>query len=324
MVGAPGFEPGTPASQTRCAAGLRYAPSGESIMPCMVKRQENIVIGLLVTLLFLAGCAPKLPPPDPTRIPSTPIPTLIPTKAVATSSPTPEPCLDATEQVDTGTFTSDFLPEYYIYFPKCYFADESTHYPVLYLLHGQTYTAEQWLDLGVAEHAAALMDAGEIPPFLIVMPLDRLSWDLVENDPFGDVFIDEFIDYIDAEYRTLAEPEFRALGGLSRGAGWTIRKGLQNWQLFGALGIHSPAIFQRDASKLDDWLRAIPVDEMPLIFFDIGDRDTGLADALRFADLLAQEGIVHEWHLYAGWHDDEYWQAHVEEYLRWYGAFFDN
>jgi enterochelin esterase-like enzyme len=316
-------------------------------MPCMVKRQENNVIAsrrrrrgnlpfemgiassgfallAMTAIFFLAGCAPKLPPPDPTAIPSTPTPNPTPTaEVVAVPSPTPEPCLDATGQVNTGTFASDFLPEYYIYFPKCYFADDSTHYPVLYLLHGQTYTAEQWLDLGVAEHAAALMDAGEIPPFLIVMPLDRLSWDLVENDPFGDVFIDEFIDHIDAEYRTLPEREFRALGGLSRGAGWTIRLGLQNWERFGALGIHSPAIFQRDASKLDDWLGEIPDDEMPLIFFDIGDRDTGLADALRFADLLAQEGIVHEWHLYNGWHDDAYWQAHVEEYLRWYGAVFD-
>lgn len=283
-------------------------------------------IFIAATFLILAGCAPNTPMPNPTQVPSTPTPSPTPpiVSVVAEPSPTPDdPCLDAESRVEKETFSSDFLPEYYIYFPKCYFADESTRYPVLYLLHGQTYTAEQWIDLGVVEHAAALMDAGEIPPFLIVMPLDRLSWDLVENDPFGDVLIDEFIDFIDAEYRTLPEREFRALGGLSRGAGWTIRLGLQNAELFGALGIHSPAIFQRDASKLDDWLREIPADEMPLIFFDIGDRDTGLADALRFADLLAQMGIVHEWHLYAGWHDDAYWQEHVEEYLRWYGAFFN-
>jgi hypothetical protein len=31
-VGAGGLEPPTPASQTRCATGLRYAPSGMSII----------------------------------------------------------------------------------------------------------------------------------------------------------------------------------------------------------------------------------------------------------------------------------------------------
>ncbi len=289
----------------------------------MLNRQENIVIGFLATLLLLAGCVPNTPLPEPTQTSVSPTPTAIITSTVAASSPTPEPCLDATGQVQQGTYSSVYLPEYYIFLPKCYFEDQSTRYPVLYLLHGQTFTAEQWLDLGVVEHAAALMDAGEIPPFLIVMPLDRLSWDLVENDPFGDVLIDEFIDFIDAEYRTLPEREFRALGGLSRGAGWTIRKGLQNWERFGALGIHSPAIFQRDASKLDDWLAAIPADEMPLIYLDIGDNDNEFENALALADLLAEMGVVHEWHLYTGTHDDAYWQAHVDEYLRWYGAFFD-
>ncbi len=289
----------------------------------MLNRQENIVIGFLATLLLLAGCAPNTPLPEPTQTPVSPTPTAIIISTVAASSSTPDPCLDATGQVQQGTYSSVYLPEYYIFLPKCYFEDQSTRYPVLYLLHGQTFTAEQWIDLGVAEQAAALMDAGEIPPFLIVMPLDRLSWDLVENDPFGDVLIDEFIDYIDAEYRTLPERELRALGGLSRGAGWTIRKGLQNWERFGALGIHSPAIFQRDASKLDDWLAAIPADEMPLIYLDIGDNDNEFENALALADLLAQINVVHEWHLYTGTHDSAYWQAHVDEYLRWYGAVLD-
>ena len=286
---------------------------------------RKFIFALLAAFLgitFFAGCTPQTPTPAPKKIPL-PAPSATAETVVAEASPTPNPCLDATGQVERGTYSSVYLPEYYIFLPKCYFADESTRYPVLYLLHGQTFTADQWIDLGVVEQAAALMDAGEIPPFLIVLPLDRLSWDLVENDPFGDVLIDEFIDFIDVEYRTLPGPEFRALGGLSRGAGWTIRKGLQNWDRFGALGIHSPAIFQRDASKLDDWLAAIPADEMPLIYLDIGDNDNEFENALALADLLAQMGVVHEWHLYTGTHDDAYWQAHIEEYLRWYGAFFE-
>lgn len=293
-------------------------------MPCMLKRQENIITGLFVSLLFLAGCAAKPPMPNPTDIPSIPTPTLTPTKvAVAEPSPTPEPCLDATDQVEQGTFSSDFLPEYYIYLPKCYFFDESARYPVLYLLHGQTYTADQWIDLGAVEQATALMDAGEIPPFLIVMPFNHRSLRSADDDEFGAVLVEELIPYIDETYRTLDTRKYRALGGLSRGGAWTIRYGLTRWDLFGALGVHSPAIFYRDDSKLQQWLAEIPADEMPQIYLDIGDRDTGLANALRFEDLLTQMSIVHEWHLYTGWHDGEYWQAHVEEYLRWYGAFFE-
>ena len=44
MVGAEGFEPTTPASQTLCATRLRYAPTNSSITECgvLVKRQATI------------------------------------------------------------------------------------------------------------------------------------------------------------------------------------------------------------------------------------------------------------------------------------------
>lgn len=34
MVGVPGFEPGTPWSQTRCATGLRYTPINIFVVSC--------------------------------------------------------------------------------------------------------------------------------------------------------------------------------------------------------------------------------------------------------------------------------------------------
>ena len=39
VVGARGFEPPTPWSRTRCATGLRYAPTLEALEPrCFVRR----------------------------------------------------------------------------------------------------------------------------------------------------------------------------------------------------------------------------------------------------------------------------------------------
>src|SRR5210317_2241006 len=121
-------------------------------MPCMVNRQaKTILLGAATLLFFLAGCAPQTPAPAPTKTPP-PVPSATAVTVIAEPSPTPDPCSGVSGQVEKGTFSSDFLPEYYIYFPKCYFEDETTRYPVLYLLHGQTFTAEQWLDLGVVEH----------------------------------------------------------------------------------------------------------------------------------------------------------------------------
>ncbi len=292
-------------------------------MPCMVKRQAIIaLLGMTASLLFLAGCAPNTPLPEPTRTPFPPTPS--PTATVLPEpSPTPDPCLGTRGQVDEVTFDSTSLPSFYIYLPECYARDDETRYPVLYLLHGQNYQADQWVRLGAPQVAGELIASDEALPFIIVMPFNIASWRGADVDEFGEVFANEFIPYIDENYRTFATREKRALGGLSRGGGWAIRYGLTRPDLFGAFGAHSPAIFYRDYSKLDDWLKEIPEDETPLIYIDIGDQDGELADARNFADELAAAGVVHEWHLYAGAHEEAYWQAHVEEYLRWYGAFFE-
>ena len=291
-------------------------------MPCMVKRQETITLLGTALFLFLAGCAPETPlPPTPTQTAQpTPSPTAT---ALPEPSPTPDPCIGTRGQVDLVTFDSTALPSFYIYLPECYASNPETRYPVLYLLHGQGYQADQWLRLGAAEKAATLIADAEAPPFLIVMPLNIASWRGADVDEFGEVLVGEFIPFIDANYRTLATREKRALGGLSRGGGWAIRYGLTRPDLFGAFGAHSPAIFYRDYSKLDDWLRETPLEQRPQIYLDIGDQDGELADARNFADLLAQMGVVHEWHLFTGSHEERYWQAHVEEYMRWYGKVFE-
>ena len=290
----------------------------------MDKRQGWRAFALLF-IFFVTGCAAKATEIPPTPQPSpTPTPTRLPsTPTVAAPTSTPDPCLGARGQVEEVAFDSTSIPSFYIYFPACYPYEAETHYPVLYLMHGQNYQADQWLRLGVAEQADALMTAGEIPPFLIVMPFNKASWRGADVDEFGDVLVDELIPYIDETYRTLGTREYRALGGLSRGGGWAIRYGLTRPDLFGAFGAHSPAIFYRDYGKLDNWLEEMPAEFAPQVYLDIGDQDGQLADALYFADLLAESAVLHEFHLYTGSHEERYWKAHLEEYLRWYGRAFE-
>lgn len=293
-------------------------------MPCMAKRQANTaLVGATALLFLLISCTAETPISAPAQmVRPAPSPTAS-TPVLAEPSPTPDPCFGARGQVEDVAFDSPWLPSFYIYLPECYANASETHYPVLYLLHGQGYEADQWLRLGIVELAEKLIADGEIPPFLIVMPFNAKSSRSVDVDAFGDILVNELIPFVDKNYRTVAAPPNRALGGLSRGGGWTIRYGLTRPDLFGAFGAHSPAIFYNDYNKLDDWLAEIPADEMPLIYLDIGDGDSDTADARYFADVLADADVLHEWHLFTGLHDENYWQAHVEEYLRWYGAFFD-
>jgi enterochelin esterase-like enzyme len=215
--------------------------------------------------------------------------------------------------VETTTPHQDYL----IYLPPCYEQRADLQYPTVYLLHGQTYNDDEWVRLGAAQAADRLILSGEAPAFIIVFPDDRY-WNLEAGPGFGERLIGALIPYVDAHYRTRADREGRALGGLSRGGGWSVRLGLTRWDLFSTIGLHSPAIFSDDSRLLDKWIEAVPAKSWPRLWLDAGDRDRELGSIHLLEDSLSEHEIPHEFHLYAGDHSEAYWSAHVEEYLRWY------
>ncbi len=80
-------------------------------------------------------------------------------------------------RVEIYEFTTILLRDplvYRIYLPPCYDEQPEQAYPVLYLIHGQTYSDTQWDRLGVPETADQLIRTGEVAPFIVVMPRDRV------------------------------------------------------------------------------------------------------------------------------------------------------
>ncbi|HMB24910.1 MAG TPA: alpha/beta hydrolase-fold protein, partial [Anaerolineales bacterium] len=135
---------------------------------------------------------------------------------------------------------------------------------------------------------------------------------------FGQRLVEQLVPYIDATYRTFPDRDHRAIGGMSRGAGWALRLGLTHWDLFGTIGLHSLAVFQEDASQVTDWLGTIPPSMRPRVFMDLGDNDPELARARQVEAQFNEFGLSHEWHLYRGNHSEAYWSTHVQEYIQWY------
>jgi enterochelin esterase-like enzyme len=219
---------------------------------------------------------------------------------------------------------TDLLPhplDYRIYTPPCYTQHTTTRYPVLYLIHGQSFDDSQWERLGMGQAADRLIAAGEIAPLIIVMPRDRF-WTQPSQDRFGDAMMEVLIPLVDETYRTRPEREQRAIGGLSRGGSWALHLGTRYWQSFSAIGAHSAAIFWEDAPTIRGWLEAIPPDQMPRIYLDVSsnDRPEISESALGIERTLTRLGIAHEFYLFQGYHEEAYWSAHVEQYLRWYAA----
>jgi enterochelin esterase-like enzyme len=239
-----------------------------------------------------------------------------------TPSPTQSACMQAGGKVELYEFTTVLLPDplvYRIYLPPCYDEDTERAYPVLYLIHGQSFTDNQWDRLGVPEIADRLIASGEASPFIVVMPRDRI-WTEPTEDNFGLAVEQSLIPWIDEHYKTIPDRAHRAIGGLSRGAAWAVHIGLSNWDKFGAVGVHSGFVFHSDVQPIYQWLNSIPEGMAPRVYMDIGnaDRPDITTGAKWLEDLLTRYSVPHEWHMFVGEHEEDYWQAHVEDYLRWY------
>lgn len=256
--------------------------------------------------------------PSPTQTPSTgevtsPLPTPSPT---ATSTPSPLACGETEgELVDDRTPAGalGYPIQLRLYLPPCYSQASAWRYPALYMLHGLSFNQFQWDNLGVDESADRLIAAGAVEPFIAVMPRGE------PDDNWQKMLVDDVIPFVDANYRTLPERRYRSVGGLSLGGGWAVSIGFLRSDLFGAVGGHSPALAyvgERDVAHL---LAGQPAERWPSIYIDIGDLDGARAQTALFADELTAFGIPHEFHIYPGGHNQSYWAAHVEDYLRFYG-----
>ena len=262
-----------------------------------------------------------------------PVSSATPTPA-NTSTPLPSPtptslaCWAAGGRFESGSLETELLRhplEYRIYLPPCYDALAEQTYPTLYLIHGQSYNDDQWERLGAGEVADALIAAEEVPAFVMVMPRDRL-WSEPTQDKYGQAVVEDLLPWIEANYRVIPERSMRAVGGLSRGGAWALHLGLTYPDMFGAVGMHSGFAFHSDAPHLRGWLDETPADQIPRFYLDVADNDRPdiYDSAVWFEAMLTEFNLPHEWHIFIGYHEEIYWQAHVAQYLQWYADGWEN
>jgi len=141
----------------------------------------------------------------------------------------------------------------FIYTPPGYVKDLDQRYPVLYLQHGWGENEYGW---SVQGHAGLIMDnliaEQKTRPFLIVMTYGMTNETRMgglrnyDIQPFETVLIKELIPYVDAHFRTLTEPEHRAMAGLSMGSMQTKTITLRNADLFSHIGLFSGSTISPD------------------------------------------------------------------------------
>lgn len=284
----------------------------------------------LFTLLLSTACGRVPTPHHPsmdvisTVLPSTtlelsktpdtmPPPTSIETKAIVFTDELRE-CNDQagtvlSEEINIAN-TNQPLP-FRIYLPPCYTEGIDQDYPTLYMLHGIQADDSQWVDLGISDLSDNLITSGRVEPFIIVMPWHKTGLD-IEN-----ALVEELVPHIEEAYRSRSQTFWRAIGGLSRGGGSALRIGLKHPDVFGAIGLHSPATFY-DTVYVSLWIRGISKEDMPRIWIDIGKEDSLRDATLALIALLDELEVPYTSLLPEGDHSPAYWSAHLEEYLLWY------
>jgi len=188
----------------------------------------------------------------------------------------------------------------FVYLPPQY--DGKKKFPVLYLQHGWGEDETAWSRQG---HANLIMDnliaEGKCEPFMIVMTYGMTnevrfgglrSFDFTK---FEKVLVDELVPYIDANFKTVAKKEARAMAGLSMGGMETKNITLARPEVFDYYGLLSGGTYAPEDIKSPD--------QVKLIFMSCGSKEypdgvTKSAEALNAAGQKAvsyvSEGTAHE------------------------------
>ena len=248
--------------------------------------------------------------------------------------------------------------DYCVYLPAGY--DESTRkYPVVYLLHGYSDKEWGWVQFGEIQQAADRAIAErEIPPMIIVMPDGKVTFycnDYKGEDRWEDMFVQEFIPYIDANYRTRTEKNYRGISGLSMGGFGSLMFAMRYPEKFAACAAFSSAAYEdeellgentrrewnfygRIFGPLEDGnlpkffrehhsvdlAKNKPVEELKKVryYIDCGDDDFLILGNMALHKAMKQRDIPHEFRVRDGRHSWPYWRTGIVDGLKFIGESF--
>jgi enterochelin esterase family protein len=146
--------------------------------------------------------------------------------------------------------------DFFVYTPPGYDARASRLYPVLFLLHGWSGTATDWVEnLGANFILDNLIAQGKAKPMVVVMPLGydsvplapdglRLKRSELQGDPsvVSDLILNEVFPRVVAEYRISHDRKDRAVAGLSMGGSQSLFLGLAHPETFAWVGGFSSGV----------------------------------------------------------------------------------
>jgi enterochelin esterase family protein len=251
---------------------------------------------------------------------------------------------------------------YCVMLPPGYDADKQNRYPVLYFLHGLGESEQALLRSGGWDVIQDLEQQKKVGDFVMAAPEGWASFFINSangQNRYSDFFLTEFLPHIETHYRILRERGSRGVTGLSMGGYGALRFAFAYPQRFGSVSAQSPALITESPRELDADLRnAGPLARLlgsvfgdPIqvahwnannpfqlarknaaelrsqaIYLNCGEQDEyGFeAGAEAMHKQLGSEKISHEFHLYPGGHNAEYFLSHLGETIEFHWRAFNS
>src|SRR5437764_1470102 len=245
---------------------------------------------------------------------------------------------------------------YCVMLPPSYESSKGTKYPVLYFLHGLGENEQTLLRSGGWGLIEDLRQQDKVGDFLMVAPEGRGSFFIDAagtGDRYEKFFLSEFLPYVETHFRIIRDRRHRGVTGLSMGGFGALRFAFAHPEVFASVSAQSPALITETPQQVNADLRDAgplarvlgnafgnPVDvahwnaNNPLnlaqrnrialkteaIYFNCGEQDEfGFAEgASKLHKQLTAMGLRHEFHLYPGSHDAEYFLSHLHETMEFH------
>ncbi len=210
----------------------------------------------------------------------------------------------------------------HVYTPPGY-DGTAERFPVLYLLHGGGDEDAGWSTIGRAGFILDnLIATGKARPMIVVMPNGSIPRPAGGREPMPDRFTDELlkevIPQVEQNFKVIADPEHRALAGLSMGGGQTLRAVTANPEMFAYVGVWSAGIGnnagdweQRNQKFLDSTEQLNK--SIRLFSISVGDKDFTMAGSKSLDEILSKYKIKHELHISGGGHTWINWRHYLNE-----------
>jgi enterochelin esterase-like enzyme len=214
--------------------------------------------------------------------------------------------------------------DFYVYTPPNY--DVKMAYPVLYLLHGYSDTAEAWSAVGrVNVILDNLIVQKKSKPMIVVMPLGYGSLEMVSRGisafhdenlrklnetRFRNSLTEEVIPLVEKTYSTSRD---RAIAGLSMGGAEALFVGLNDSKAFGWVGAFSAGGLsdevKNDFSSLD-----VKDHPLNLLWLSCGKEDDLFSKNEKLRDWLKSQGFLVKWSETEGAHTWMVWRRNFVEF----------